>query len=379
ICHCEALFKLENLQMTGSFKERGALNRLLALTREERRRGVIAASAGNHAQGLAYHAMRLDIPATIVMPARSPMVKIRSTEHWGARVILHGDTFDDAYQYCQQIIAEENRVFVHPFDDPLVVEGQGTVAVELLNHEASEDIDTVLVPVGGGGLIAGMATYIKDRRPDIRIIGIEEANCNAMGEALAHGQVVQLPPRPVIADGIAVRRVSAANLETVQHLVDDMISVDGDEIANAIMLMLEIEKLVIEASAAVTLAALVNHKVPGVTSSMPSRKPKVASIVSGGNIDVNELAKVINRGLSFDGRIARLDTVIPDRPGALEKLLGVFREVGANVLEVHHHRYASTAPAGTIGVTVTVETRNPEHVETLRKELVLDGFQLLSE
>jgi threonine dehydratase len=368
LCGCETLFKLENLQMTGSFKERGALNRLLALTATDRRRGVIAASAGNHAQAVAYHAGRLGISAKVVMPRHSPLVKVRSTRHWGAEVILEGDNFDEAYQYSQTLRTAEDRVYIHPFDDPLVVEGQGTLGVEILEDRHAADIDAILVPVGGGGLIAGIATYIKQTNPHIQVIGVEETRCNAMTQSRVAGHVVVLAPAPVIADGIAVRQVSANNLNTVNRYVDDMVNVSTDEIANAIMLMLEIEKSVIEGAAAVTIAALLNHRLPS------QKGKKVLSLISGGNIDINLLSKVINHGLSFDGRIVKLETVIPDLPGGLEGLLGVFREAGANILEVQHHRFSSGAPMGQVGVSITVETRDGAHIAAIRQTLATRGY-----
>lgn len=368
MCGCTALFKLENLQMTGSFKERGALNRLLALTETERAHGVIAASAGNHAQAVAYHAKRLGISAKIVMPVHSPLVKIRSTEHWGAEVILEGSNFDEAYQHSRQLVSQENRTYIHPFDDPKVVEGQGTLAIEVLDDKLGKDVDVILVPVGGGGLISGIATYIKETRPDIRVIGIEETTCDAMGQSRTAHHIVEPSPAPIIADGIAVRRVGERNLETVLDYVDDMVSVTTDEIANAIMLMLEIEKLVIEGAAAVTLAALLNNRIANVAGK------SVLSVLSGGNIDVNLLARIINRGLAFDGRVVQLDTTIRDEPGALEKLLGIFREMGANVLEIQHHRFSGNAPIGQIGVSVTIETRNREHIEQIKALLSQRGY-----
>ncbi len=365
---CVTLFKLENLQMTGSFKERGALNKLQSLSPDERKRGIIAASAGNHAQAVAYHAKLMGISAKIVMPTHSPLVKIRSTEHWGAEVILEGETFDDAFKYSQQIVGEENRVYLHPFDDVKVIEGQGTVAVDILQHALAADVTAILVPVGGGGLISGIAAYVKAKRPDIQIYGIEEAGCDAMHQALQSGKAVELPPAPVIADGIAVRKVAAQNLTTVNKLVDDVVAVTSDEIANAVMLMLEIEKLVIEGAAAVTLAALLNRRIPQL------RNQKVVSVISGGNIDVNLLSKIINHGLTFDGRIATLNSRILDRPGALERLLGIFREAGANVLEVHHHRFSGSAPIGQIGITITVETRDQAHIEAIRALITGRGY-----
>ena len=224
------------------------------------------------------------------------------------------------------------------------------------------------MPIGGGGLIAGVATYMKAVAPNISIIGVEESTCNSMHQSLQAGKVVELPPAPIIADGIAVRRVSDQNFDTVNKFVDDIVCVSSDEIANAVMLMLEIEKLVIEGSAAVTLAALINNRLPQL------RGKKVVSIISGGNIDVNLLSKIINRGMSFDGRIAKFDSKVMDRPGALETLLGIFRGSGANILEVHHHRFSGAAPIGQIGVSITVETRDKSHVDSLKAELAHHGY-----
>ena len=370
MCGCEVFFKLENLQMTGSFKERGALNKLLSLTQEERSRGVIAASAGNHAQAVAYHAKRLGISAKIVMPKHSPIVKIQSTEHWGAEVILEGETFDDAFRHSQTLVAEENRVYLHPFDDQLVAEGQGTLGLEILEDPRAEGIEAILVPVGGGGLINGIATYVKSVNPAIQIIGVEEASCTGMASAMAAGRSIEVPAQPMIADGIAVRKVSDVNLCAVTQAVDHLVSVNSEEIANAILLMLEIEKTVVEGSAAVTIAALLNNRVPEIANK------KTLSVISGGNIDVNMLSKIINRGLSFDGRVARISSVIPDRPGGLELLLGVYRESGANVLEVNHHRFSSDAPVGQIGVSITVETKNKAHIDDLKASLSARGYLL---
>jgi len=372
LCNCQTLFKLENLQMTGSFKERGALNRLNQLSDSERKRGVIAASAGNHAQAVAYHANRMGISAKIVMPKHSPMVKIRSTEHWGAKVVLAGETFSEAFDHSQDLIAEENRVYIHPFDDIHVIKGQATLALEILNHETTKDLDAIIVPIGGGGLIAGIANYVKQVNPGIKIIGVEENSYNGMQQSRAAGHVVTLGSQPMIADGIAVGRVAERNLNSVRECVDDIVTVTSDEIANAILLMLEVEKMLVEGAAAVTLAALLNQRIPYIQN---NGKQKVLSVISGGNIDVNLLSRIINRGLAFDGRAVKLDATIKDQPGGLEKLLGLFRHSGANVLEVHHHRFGSEAPIGLIKVSVTVETRDKEHIEELKLQLIAEGLQ----
>ncbi|MFT6432601.1 MAG: threonine dehydratase [Candidatus Azotimanducaceae bacterium] len=379
LCHCHTLFKLENLQMTGSFKERGALNRLNQLSSAERARGVIAASAGNHAQAVAYHAKRLGISAKIVMPKHSPLVKVRSTEHWGAEVILAGETFSEAFDLSQTLISEENRIYLHPFDDIHVIKGQATLGLEILNQAMAEDLSAIVIPVGGGGLIAGIANYVKQVNPSIKIIGVEENSYNAMEQSQDAGEVVTLGSKPMIADGIAVGRVAERNLRSVEECVDDIVSVSSDEIANAILLMMEVEKVVVEGAAAVTLAALLNHRIPQIQNGGKngSKQKKVLSIISGGNIDMNLLSRIINRGLAFDGRVVKLDATINDQPGGLERLLGVFRSLGANVLEVHHHRFGSEAPIGQIEVSVTVETRDREHIEKLKSMLIAEGFQTI--
>ena len=373
IAGCQTHFKLENLQMTGSFKERGVVNKLLTLSDEEKTKGLIAASAGNHAQALAYHASRLGISVKIVMPKYSPIVKVRSTRHWGAEVILAGETFDDAMQTSREMAEREQRLYIHPFDDTLVAAGQGTIGVELLSTETTRPIDAILVPVGGGGLVAGIAAYVKAVAPDISVIGVEEASCDAMHQALQAGTPTLVNAAPVIADGIAVRQVSPENLKIVGELVDDVVTVSSDEIANAIMLMLEIEKLVVEGAAAAPLAALVNNRLPHL------KGKTVVSVVSGGNIDVNLLSKIIDQGLVFDGRIGRIETVIQDKPGKLENLLTVFRIEGANILEVNHHRTSPNAPIGEVGVSVTVETRDRDHLDTIKQALNNGGYPIRKE
>ena len=363
ITGCTALFKLENLQMTGSFKERGAVNKLTQLTPEERERGIIAASAGNHAQALAYHGARFGLSVKIVMPIYSPIVKIKSTEHWGAEVILKGETFDDAVNYSEKIVTTEKRIYVHPFDDPFVCAGQGTLGIEIMESDLAAGIDAIIIPIGGGGLAAGIATYVKHVAPHIQIIGVEEASCDAMHQALQLGEPMLVDAAPVIADGIAVREVGLENLKIINALVDEVVSVSSDEVANAIMLFLEIEKLVVEGAAATPLAALVNNRLPQL------KGKRVLSVVSGGNIDVNLLSRIIDQGLAFDGRVARVETVIQDKPGSLENLLTVFRKLGANVLEVHHHRFSTRAAIGQVGVSVTLETRNQQHLDGIHEAL----------
>jgi len=275
---CEALFKLENFQMTGSFKDRGAFNRLLRLSEREKHRGVVAASAGNHAQGVAYNCQRLGIPAKIVMPMGTPLIKVVSTQSYGAECVLSGASYDDACERALEIAAEEDRLFIHPFDDPWVIAGQGTIAVEVLQHELCKELDAVLCPIGGGGLISGIATYVKETRPSVAVIGVEPAACPSMKESLEQGRHVELQTAGSLADGLVVKRPGHLTYEHVDKYVDDIVTVGEDEIANAVLLLLEIEKVLVEGAGAVPLAALLSHKAD-------FHGKRVLSILSGGNIE----------------------------------------------------------------------------------------------
>jgi threonine dehydratase len=353
-------FKFENLQLTGSFKERGALNKLLQLTPEERARGVIAASAGNHAQGVAYHAGRLSIRATIVMPETTPLIKVSSTRSFGARVVLHGQGYDDAYAEARRIAAEEGSVFVHAFDDEAVLAGQGTIGLELL--EQNPYLEAVVVPVGGGGLISGIATAVKEVNPSIQVIGVEAAACPKMRASIDAGAPVAVTPQRTIAEGIATKRPGELTFPIVKKLVDELVAVSEEEIANAILLLLEREKTMVEGAGAAALAAMVNRR-----TRLAGRK--VAVVLSGGNIDVNLLARIIERGLAKDGRLVRLAVTIQDRPGQLASLTALIGKAGANILEIHHNRALSRAALGDTEVEVTLETRGPEHVDELMRML----------
>ena len=366
---CAALYiKLENLQRTGSFKERGALNRMLHLSEEERARGVISASAGNHAQAVAYHAGRLGVPATIVMPEYTPIIKIMATRSYGARVILSGGGFDEASQEANRIQEREGQVFVHAFNDPLIIAGQGTIALELL--EQNPYLEMVVVPIGGGGLIAGVACGLKELNPRIQIVGVESAAIPSMKTSIQANRIVEVPPAPSIADGIAVKRPGAETFPMIQKYVDDIVTVDEEEIANAILLLLEREKTVAEGAGAVTLAALINGKIPRASGR------KVAMILSGGNIDVNVISRIIERGLAKDGRLVTLLVNVPDRPGSLAKLLTVIAEQGANVSEVHHDRIYSSTALGEVAVEARLEMRGREHVKQLLDALRERGYEV---
>ncbi|WP_372846581.1 threonine ammonia-lyase [Pontiella sp.] len=367
---CDMLLKMETQQMSGAFKERGALNRLLQLSEEEKKRGIIAASAGNHAQGVAYHAHRMGIRAVIVMPESTPLVKVTGVQFWGAEVILHGTSYDDAYALSRELEHRQGLVYVHPFADPWVIAGQGTIAIEVLDHELGADLDAIVVPIGGGGLIAGIGAYVKRVRPDVKVIGVEVEGFACMKDSLAAGAVQTLVGTNTIADGIAVKRVSENTFALCRDYVDEIVTVTDDEISNAILMLLEYEKVVVEGAGAVAVAALLNKKIGGVAGK------KVVSVVSGGNIDITMLSRIIDRGLEFGGRIAQFSTPLKDSPGALEKVLGIIRKAGANILEVYQHRYSKDVPVGEVNVSFTIETRNRQHIAEIESQLRVAGYEV---
>jgi len=369
---CAALyFKLENLQLTGAFKERGALNTLLSLTPEERARGVIAASAGNHAQGLSYHAGRRGVATTIVMPERTPIIKVTRTRSYGARVVLHGSNYDEAYAEALRIQAAENLVFVHPFNDPRVIAGQGTIGLELL--EQCPQMDFVLVPIGGGGLISGVACALKETNPRIKVIGVQASAIASMKASVDAGELTEVSAGTTIADGIAVRRPGDYTFGMIRRYVDDILTVDEEELANAILLLLEREKTVSEGAGAAGLAALINGKLPA------ARGRKVVVLLSGGNIDVNLVSRIIERGLVKGGRLVRLIVRMPDRPGMLARLTAEIAQQGANVVEIYHNRAFSKAGLGEVAVEVTLETRGRPHIEELMASLAQKDWQVMEE
>ena len=359
--------KLENLQMTGAYKERGALNKLLTLPPLERAKGLVAASAGNHAQAVAYHAGRLGVAATIVMPEATPLLKVANTRGHGARVVLHGANYEEAYAEARRLEQVEGLTFVHPFDDPAVIAGQGTVALELL--EQVPDLDAVLVPVGGGGLVSGMAVALKARAPHVRVIGVETEMLPCMLASLDEGRLVTVEAASTVADGIAVKRAGEITFLHVQKLVDEIVTVSEEEIASAILYLLEKEKTVAEGAGAVAVAALLNHKVRGLEGR------RVVAMVSGGNIDVNVVARVIERGLVKEGRLVRIVVHLPDKPGQLAKVSGVVANHRANVIEVHHTR-AFSHRFGDTTLQLTLETRGLDHVEEILRALRERGYQV---
>ena len=357
--------KLDNLQRTGAFKERGALNKLLTLTKNERERGVIAASAGNHAQGLAYHAGLHNIRALICMPLTTPLVKVSATRAYGADVVLHGANYDEACEEAVRRSLGENLTFVHPFDDDAVIAGQGTLGLEILAQHP--EIEAIIAPIGGGGLIGGIACAVKEKTPKVRIIGVQPARLPSMKAAIAEGKPVTLPPAATIADGIAVRRAGDRTLPLVQKYVDDIVTVDEEEIANAILLLLEREKTLAEGAGAAAIAALINRKVE-------LQGKRVAVLVCGGNIDVTLLARIMERGLVKDGRLVRLRVHLPDYPGALNQLTGILAQHRANIVETSYDRAYYGVNLGDTAIDITMETRGPEHIAELLTALTAGGY-----
>ena len=363
ITGCDVFLKFENLQFTASFKERGALNKLLSLNEEERSRGVLAVSAGNHAQGVAYHAHRLDIPATIVMPRFAPAVKVDNTRRFGATVVLEGDTFDDARSHGLQLAKDRGLTVVHPYDDLDVAAGQGTIGLEMLAQQPA--IDTLVVAIGGGGLISGVATAARSIKPDIEVIGVQTERFPAVWNAMhnQHNDCAQA----TIADGIGVKFPGALTLPLIRERVNDVLLVGEDEIEQAILMLLEIEKTVVEGAGAVGLAALMKHR-----GRFAGRK--VGLILSGGNIEPLVLAEIIQRGMVKSGRLARLRFDVRDVPGALADVASLLGKLGANIDEVQHQRAFTSLSVERAQIEVVVHTRGVAHIEEILTKMRAAGY-----
>ena len=346
--------KLENLQRTGSFKDRGALNRMLRLTEAERARGVVTASAGNHAQAVAYHGGRLGISVTVVMPETAPLIKVTNTRGYGADVIQVGTILDDAAAEVQRFAAEEELSIIHAFDDEDVIAGQGTMGLEIL--EQVPDVSVVVVPVGGGGMISGIACAIKEIKPDVRIIGVEADAAASAKASRDAGEVVKIAASDTLADGIVTKRIGEITYPLIERYVDELVSVGEEEIAAAILLLIEREKTVAEGAGAVGLAALMTGSVT------LSETDRAVLLLSGGNIDINMISRIIDRGLVFDGRLVRLAITVKDRPGSLAGLTRAVADMGANVLETYHRRAFADISVGDVGIVIQMETRGREHV-----------------
>lgn len=359
---CELYLKKEHISLTGSYKERGALNKLLLLTDEEKKNGVVCSSAGNHAQAVSHHSTRLGIDSVIVMPETTPFVKIRATRSFGGKVILHGQGYDDAYEKAMEIAVQENRTFVHAFNDRDVCAGQGTVALELL--EQNPYLDAVIVPVGGGGLLAGMLLALKHINPRIKVYGVEAKSMPGMSTSRKEGKITVVPKLRTIADGIAVQKVGDTPYEVIKRLVEDIVLVDEDEIASAILTLLEQEKTVVEGSGATAIAAIASGKID-------VKGQVVAAVLTGGNIDMSILGRIIDKGLVKDGRLARFNVVVEDYPGNLARLATLISEQGANVRDISHERAFMKGQVGVHMITnvFTLETKGHEHIDQLKEAL----------
>ncbi|MEA3352202.1 MAG: threonine ammonia-lyase [Campylobacterota bacterium] len=358
--------KKENLQLTGSFKLRGAFNKIASLSEVERSKGVVAASAGNHAQGVAYSSSHFGCKATIVMPEATPLLKVSGVKSYGADVILHGANYDEAYKYAMEYGQKNHMTFVHPFADDEVISGQGTVALEIL--EEYKEIDTLIVPIGGGGLISGMAIAAKAINPKIKIIGVVASGADAMKESYEKGTPIDSISVKTIADGIAVRDVTPKMFEYVRDLVDDIVEVEDKEIASAILFLLEKHKLVVEGAGAVGVAAIMHNKIN-------IEGKNVALPLSGGNIDVTMLAQIIEKGLVKSARKMNLVVTLIDKPGSLKMLTSIFEDLSANIVQIDYDRDSVALDFGDANVTIGLETKGSEHQDTIREKLNKSGYR----
>lgn len=365
---CRFYLKADCLQKTGAFKLRGAYYKLSTLTDEEKARGVIACSAGNHAQGVAFAARDMGIPATICIPAGAPLSKIEATRSYGANVVLVPGVYDDAHAEAVRLRDEQGLTFIHPFDDERVMAGQGTIGLEIA--EQLPDVDVVFVPIGGGGLIAGVASALRQLKPACRIIGVQAAGAASMADSLRAGHILTLPEVHTVADGIQVKTPGEKTFAICREVVDEVVTVGEAEIASAILTVLERQKLMVEGAGAVGVAA-------AMYGELDLRGKTVCALLSGGNLDVTMLERIITRGLAREGRTVGFSTVLPDRPRALAGLLGIVSELGANVLEVSHERSSLKADLGSTVVHLLVETRNRAHVDELFDALHREGYQLI--
>lgn len=361
----EIFLKLENLQRTGSFKIRGAYNKISKLEEKERRRGVIAASAGNHAQGVAYAASLLGIKATIVMPETTPLTKVVATKSYGANVILFGKTYDDCLEKVAQIQQERKMILIPGFDDEDVIAGQGTIAMEI--WERLPQVTSVIIPVGGGGLISGISIGLKEKNPDIAIIGVQAKGAASMMLSRQKGCIVEVENPHTIADGIAIRKVGQKTFPIIQHYVDDIVLVEEESIARAILLFLEKEKIMVEGAGAVAMAALMEGKIN-------IKGNKIALIISGGNIDMNMVDRIIAKGLSTSGRLLRIYLELEDIPGTLAKVTKIVAEKKANILNIYHDRFIKSLPLGLAKMEMDLETKGPDHGKEILRSLRKEGY-----
>ena len=367
---CKLYLKPENLQKTGSFKIRGSGYKIAMLSEEEKARGVIACSAGNHAQGVALAASKCGISSLICLPDSAPISKVEATKGYGAQVCLVEGVYDDAYNKALELKEEKGYTFVHPFDDENVIAGQGTIALEIVNE--LDDIDAVIVPIGGGGLISGIAYAITSIRPSIKVYGVQAAGAPSMYNSINHGHIECLDRVSTIADGIAVKKPGENTFDLIQKYVDDIALVTEDEISSAILTMIEKQKMIAEGAGAVSVAAAMFNK-------FPVQGKKVVSVVSGGNIDVTSLSRVIERGLMKSGRSTSLLIELVDKPGQLKDVSRIIAECGGNVTSVHHERNGATESVNGCYLRLAMETRNYEHVQEITQALKNEGFKIIEQ
>ena len=363
----KVFFKLENLQKTGSFKVRGALNKIMHLTEEEKARGVIASSAGNHAQGVALGATNLGIKSTIVMPGTAPLSKVMATRGYGAEVVQVGTVYDDAYKKACEIQAATGATFLHPFDDPYVIAGQGTIGIEII--EDLEDVDMVIVPIGGGGIASGIAKAVKSLKPSVKMVGVEAENAASMLEAVKQGCPCTIKTTPTIADGIAVARAGQLTCEMIKDYVDEIVTVSEDDIARAILFLMEKGKVVAEGAGATPVAALLAGKIK-------EQGQNICCVISGGNSDINMIERIINKALILEGRKAEFNVVVPDRAGELFKVLQVLAEKKANILRINQSMYKTGIKINNQVAKIVIECANAEHRNEIAVAIREAGFEL---
>ncbi|MGG7143200.1 threonine ammonia-lyase [Clostridium nigeriense] len=366
INNCSLYMKCENLQITGAYKIRGALNKIRTLSEEEKSKGVVCSSAGNHAQGVAYAAKLLGVNSTIVMPKNTPYLKVQSTKEFGGNVVLHGNCYDDAFLKAKFIESQNNSVFIHPFNDINVIYGQGTIALEIF--EEIENIDVILCPIGGGGLISGISVAAKELNPNIKIIGVQAEGANAMEQSFKYNNIVCLNSVNTIADGIAVKCPGELTFSIIKDYVDDIVTVSDKEIAESFLILCEKHKILAEASGAASLAALKKLNLSG---------KKVVSIISGGNIDMLTISSLISDGLVERGRLFCFSVELPDTPGQLQEISKILSELNANVVQLEHNQFKASNRLKNVLLEVTVETNGIEHIELIKLTLNENGFKII--
>ncbi|NCU17428.1 threonine ammonia-lyase [Pallidibacillus pasinlerensis] len=363
----DVFLKLENMQKTGSFKVRGAYNKVFSLSDEELKKGVIAASAGNHAQGVAYASQNLNVPCTIVMPKGAPISKVQATMGYGAKVVQKGKNFDESLAYAIQLQEETKATFIHAFDDEAIIAGQGTVGLEIV--EQLPDVDAIIVPIGGGGLIAGIALAVKEKNPNVKIYGVQAKACPSMKKSIINNKPIAVEAAPTMADGIAVGKPGTLTFDIVHKYVEDILLVDEMEIARTMLMLLERNKLMVEGSGAASLAALLYNKIPLTNK-------KIVPVLSGGNVDMNFISRIIERGLVESGRFATFAIIIKDKPGELQNLLAHISELDANVKTISQNHVGVDIFPGYAQIVVTLETKNKEHIELIQKTLINKGYDV---